>query len=161
MCSYCDPPPAAERKVLDAQVRWRKVEERAVAAEAERDALREELENAEEFIETVTGWSGTDPDEADDLLAEIRAALAASVSKEETRDAERRMTYRTRRVLGVIRLAPGLCNAEIARRAEVGDPGQMSRLLSRLERQGYIVNSAPADRRRGAPNAWHIEEGSE
>jgi hypothetical protein len=57
-------------------------EARAVAAEAERDALRETLEDAEEFIETVTGWSGTDPDEADELLAEIRAALAASVSKD-------------------------------------------------------------------------------
>jgi AcrR family transcriptional regulator len=64
-----------------------------------------------------------------------------------------RLTYRTARVLTAIAERPGSNNREVGDRAEVVDQGQISKLLSRLEAQGMIVNSAPGGRN-GAPNAW-------
>jgi AcrR family transcriptional regulator/predicted transcriptional regulator len=60
---------------------------------------------------------------------------------------------RTMRVLSVIGAEPGLNNTEVARRAEIKDPGQMSRLLSRLCQLGLIVNmrAQPASAR-----AWQL-----
>ncbi len=66
-----------------------------------------------------------------------------------------RVTYRTARVLKAIAERPGSSNREIANRAEVVDQGQISKLLSRLESQGLIVNVGGGDVR-GAPNAWEL-----
>jgi AcrR family transcriptional regulator len=66
-----------------------------------------------------------------------------------------RVTYRTARVLRAIAERPGSSNREVANRAEVVDQGQISKLLSRLETQGLIVNVGGGDVR-GAPNAWEL-----
>ena len=50
---------------------------------------------------------------------------------------------------------PGSSNREVANRAEVVDQGQISKLLSRLESQGLIVNVGGGGLR-GAPNAWEL-----
>ncbi len=66
-----------------------------------------------------------------------------------------RLTYRTARVLMAIAERPGSSNREVGNRGEVVDQGQISRLLSRLESQGLIVNRGGGGRR-GAPNAWEL-----
>ncbi len=66
-----------------------------------------------------------------------------------------RVTYRTARVLTAIAERPGSSNREVANRAEVVDQGQISKLLSRLEEQGLIVNGGGGGVR-GAPNAWEL-----
>jgi AcrR family transcriptional regulator len=66
-----------------------------------------------------------------------------------------RLTYRTARVLMAIGERPGSSNREVGNRAEVVDQGQISKLLTRLESQGLIVNDSGGGRR-GAPNAWEL-----
>lgn len=68
-----------------------------------------------------------------------------------------RLTYRTGRVLSAIRRYPGASNREVAERAGIVDPGQVSKLLARLQSAGVIENLA-AGAARGAPNSWHLTE---
>jgi AcrR family transcriptional regulator/DNA-binding MarR family transcriptional regulator len=65
-----------------------------------------------------------------------------------------RLTYRTVRVLMFIAENRGASNSEIAAGAEIEDPGQVSKLLSRLARVGLARNFG--DRRRGTANAWGL-----
>ncbi len=71
-----------------------------------------------------------------------------------------RLTYRTGRVLRAIAGYPGASNREIAERAGIVDQGQISKLLSRLESAGVIVNQSEGTSR-GAPNAWRLTEHGE
>lgn len=71
------------------------------------------------------------------------------------RDLEMRLTYRTVRVLLSIAAAPGASNREVGASAGIDDQGQISKLLSRLEKLGLIENSG-AGQVRGAPNAWGL-----
>ncbi len=71
----------------------------------------------------------------------------------ETRAASTRATYRTALVLRAIRGVPRSSNREIAAAAGLGDEGQTSRLLSRLQRQGLIENVG-LGQAYGEPNAW-------
>jgi AcrR family transcriptional regulator len=71
------------------------------------------------------------------------------------RKLEMRLTYRTGRTLEVIAVAPGASNGEIADRVEVADRGQMSKLLARLARLGFVENTGPGQVGGGA-NAWHL-----
>jgi AcrR family transcriptional regulator len=71
------------------------------------------------------------------------------------RDLEMRLTYRTVRVLLAIAAAPGSSNRSVGADAGIEDQGQISKLLSRLERLGLIENGG-AGQVRGAPNAWHL-----
>ena len=66
-----------------------------------------------------------------------------------------RLTYRTVRVLLAIATNPGSSNREVGATAGIDDQGQISKLLSRLERLGLIENSG-AGQVRGAPNAWTL-----
>lgn len=66
-----------------------------------------------------------------------------------------RMTYRTMRILEGIAEHPGASNRSAAEHAGISDPGQVSRLLSRLQRLGLIVNGCDG-RTRGEPNAWSL-----
>jgi AcrR family transcriptional regulator len=66
-----------------------------------------------------------------------------------------KLTYRTARVLMAIAEHPGSSNREVGNRGEVVDQGQISKLLTRLESQGLIVNTGAGDWR-GAPNAWEL-----
>ncbi len=66
-----------------------------------------------------------------------------------------RLTYRTARVLTAIGDYPGASNREVGERAGVVDQGQISKLLTRLQAQGLIAKTSPAQAR-GAPNAWQL-----
>jgi AcrR family transcriptional regulator len=66
-----------------------------------------------------------------------------------------RVTYRTARVLERIAEQPGISNREVADQAGVSDQGQMSKLLSRLEGFGLIVNSGEGHSK-GESNAWAL-----
>lgn len=63
-----------------------------------------------------------------------------------------RMTYRTHRVLLAISETPGARNCDVAAAADIVDQGQVSKLLSRLQRLGLIRNIGHSER--WAPNNW-------
>ncbi len=65
-----------------------------------------------------------------------------------------RLTYRTIRVLQTIAEQPSVSNRQVGRVAGVDDPGQISKLLARLQRVGLIENTSPPVK--GAPNAWAL-----
>jgi AcrR family transcriptional regulator len=66
-----------------------------------------------------------------------------------------RLTYRTIRVLQTIVEHPGASNRQVGRASGVEDPGQISKLLARLQRLGLIENTAlpPV---KGTSNAWAL-----
>jgi DNA-binding MarR family transcriptional regulator len=66
-----------------------------------------------------------------------------------------RVTYRTLQVLNVIANTPGASNREIADGAGVHDQGQISKLLTRLERLDLIHNTGQGQPQ-GEPNAWTL-----
>ncbi len=66
-----------------------------------------------------------------------------------------RLTYRTARVLEGVAARPGASNREVAERAGIHDPGQVSKLLARLERLGLLANTG-AGHAKGEPNAWRL-----
>lgn len=72
-----------------------------------------------------------------------------------------RRTDRTIAVLNAVRAHPGATNTDISYAAAYDmprgrlDTGQLSKLLSRLEARGLIVNNGP-HLRRGSPNEWEI-----
>jgi AcrR family transcriptional regulator len=66
-----------------------------------------------------------------------------------------RITFRTARVLSTIGSEPDASNKEIGRAAGVGDQGQMSKLLSRLQKAGLIENHGEGQLR-GEANAWQL-----
>ncbi len=84
-----------------------------------------------------------------------RRARTRSASGDPLRDLQMRLTYRTVRVLLAIVSSPGASNREVGAAAGIEDQGQISKLLSRLERLGLIEN-AGAGQVRGAPNAWTL-----
>ncbi len=66
-----------------------------------------------------------------------------------------RLTYRTARVLEGVGQCPGASNREVAERGGIHDPGQVSKLLARLERLGLLTNTGEGHAK-GEPNAWHL-----
>jgi AcrR family transcriptional regulator/DNA-binding MarR family transcriptional regulator len=66
-----------------------------------------------------------------------------------------RLTYRTARVLEGIAEHPGSSNRQAGERAGISDPGQVSKLLARLERLGLLANTG-SGRVKGEPNAWSL-----
>ena len=66
-----------------------------------------------------------------------------------------RLTYRTARVLESVAECPGGSNREVAERAGIHDPGQVSKLMARLERLGVLVNTGEGHAK-GEPNAWSL-----
>jgi AcrR family transcriptional regulator len=66
-----------------------------------------------------------------------------------------RLTYRTIRALDVICEQSGASNRMVADRSGIKDQGQVSKLLSRLERLELIENRG-FGQDHGAANAWHI-----
>jgi AcrR family transcriptional regulator/DNA-binding MarR family transcriptional regulator len=71
-----------------------------------------------------------------------------------------RLTYRTLRVLQAIAAHPGARNRDIAAAADVSDPGQISRLLSRLQGLGLVQNTGSGAGRGGA-NSWRLTSAGE
>ncbi|MGA7703502.1 MAG: TetR family transcriptional regulator [Solirubrobacteraceae bacterium] len=72
-----------------------------------------------------------------------------------------RLTYRTVRVLRAIGELPAGSNREVAERAGIVDQGQISKILTRLEYQGLVVNRGGSGAARGTPNAWWLTERGE
>ncbi len=67
-----------------------------------------------------------------------------------------RLTYRTALVLEGIDKHPGSSNRQAGDYAGVSDPGQISKLLARLERLGLLANTGSGARVKGEPNAWML-----
>lgn len=91
--------------------------------------------------------------------APARRRRARTSGGDPLRGLEMRLTYRTVRVLlaiaelGAHGSPPS--NREIGAVAGIGDQGQISKLLNRLERLGLVENSGPGQVR-GASNAWTL-----
>jgi AcrR family transcriptional regulator len=68
-----------------------------------------------------------------------------------------RLTYRTARVLGAVAAHPGASNRTIGEAADIYDQGQISKLLSRLERLGLLANTG-VGHAKGEANAWGLTE---
>ncbi len=87
-----------------------------------------------------------------------RAAAPRSAS-DPLADVNLRLTHRTARVLEGIAELSGRgsdpSNREVATFAGVSDPGQISKLLRRLERLGLLRNTG-AGHAKGEPNAWAL-----
>jgi AcrR family transcriptional regulator len=66
-----------------------------------------------------------------------------------------RLTYRTTRVLETIGEYPGATNRAIGQHAGITDPGQISKLLARLQRNALIANSASAEHK-WSTNVWAL-----
>jgi AcrR family transcriptional regulator/DNA-binding MarR family transcriptional regulator len=66
-----------------------------------------------------------------------------------------RLTYRTIRVLQSIAEHPGASNRQTALHAGISDPGQVSKLLARLQANGLLDNSG-AGHLNGEPNEWRL-----
>jgi AcrR family transcriptional regulator/DNA-binding MarR family transcriptional regulator len=71
------------------------------------------------------------------------------------KEAGMRLTYRTVRVLVAIGDHPGASNRLIADTAEIKDQGQISKLLTRLQRAEMIANTGLGPGQ-GAPNIWSL-----
>jgi AcrR family transcriptional regulator len=69
-----------------------------------------------------------------------------------------RLTYRTVRVLLAVAEEPGSSNRHLGDAAGIGDQGQASKLLQRLQRLGLIENNGIGAATRGEPNAWMLTE---
>jgi hypothetical protein len=90
-----------------------------------------------------------------------RPAAGKPRVRERFHDMHIRLTYRTIQTLGIIAEQPGASNRMVATGGGVKDEGQISKLLSRLERMAFIGNRG-AGQDYGAANAWHItRRGSE
>jgi AcrR family transcriptional regulator len=80
---------------------------------------------------------------------------AAAVELDPLGDVPMRLTYRTARVLGAIASRPGASNRAVSEHAGIADQGQVSKLLSRLERLELIHNTS-GGHAKGEPNAWEL-----
>jgi AcrR family transcriptional regulator len=70
-------------------------------------------------------------------------------------DLPMRLTYRTLCVLEGVAARPGASNREVADLAGITDQGQISKLLTRLEKLGLLRNMAEQGHQpTGEPNAW-------
>ncbi len=85
---------------------------------------------------------------------------AAAVGRDPLAGLPMRLTYRTLRVLAAIGEEPGASNRRVAQLADIGDPGQVSRLLARLQRLGLIHNTGPGHAR-GEANVWTLTANGE
>jgi AcrR family transcriptional regulator len=89
------------------------------------------------------------------------APAAPRSARDPLADVNLRLTHRTARVLeGVAELGghgSDPSNREVATFAGITDPGQISKLLRRLERLGLLVNTG-AGHAKGEPNAWALSD---
>jgi AcrR family transcriptional regulator len=95
------------------------------------------------------------PQGKDDVRGNAQGVLAGS---DVLRDIPMRLTYRTARVLDGVASAPGASNRMVADHAGITDQGQVSKLLSRLERLGLLANTGAGHHAKGEPNAWSLTD---
>jgi AcrR family transcriptional regulator len=79
----------------------------------------------------------------------------APASSDPFKDLPIRITFRTARVLSTIATHPGASNRQIGEWAGVTDQGQISKLLTRLQRCELIENHGQGHSK-GEPNAWQL-----
>ncbi len=84
-----------------------------------------------------------------------RRAIPARPNSDPLRELDMRLTYRTVRVLLAVSERPAASGRQIADASGITDPGQMSKLLWRLEHVGLIANEA-SGLGRGEANAWSL-----
>ena len=89
------------------------------------------------------------------LGASPAPAAAGDAVRDPLEGVSMRLTYRTARVLEGVAEHPGASNRMVADRAGIHDPGQVSKLLRRLESLGLLVNSGEGHAK-GEPNAWGL-----
>ncbi len=82
-------------------------------------------------------------------------AVSGSAVGDPLQGVSMRLTYRTARVLQGVAECPGGSNREVAERAGIHDPGQVSKLLRRLESLGLLANTGEGHAK-GEPNAWSL-----
>ncbi len=82
---------------------------------------------------------------------------SAAAGPDPLRELGMRLTYRTVRVLLAVAAQPGGSNRQVADESGIGDQGQISKLLARLNGLGLIENSG-AGSVRGAPNSWVLTD---
>ncbi len=95
------------------------------------------------------------PAPAESVRTLVEPVASERVVDDPLRDVSMRLTYRTARVLESVCELPGASNRAIAERAGIQDPGQVSKLLSRLRRLGLLANSREGHAK-GEPNAWTL-----
>jgi len=81
--------------------------------------------------------------------------VGAHAERDPLDEVNMRLTYRTARVLEGVHERPGASNRQVAESAGITDPGQVSKLLRRLERLGLTVNTG-GGHQSGEPNAWKL-----
>jgi AcrR family transcriptional regulator len=89
-----------------------------------------------------------------------RRAQGPRLGGDPLRDVGMRLTYRTVKVLLSIAETPGASNREIGQAAGIADQGQISKLLSRLQRLGLAQNTGLGPGT-GAPNVWTLTDRGE
>ncbi len=97
--------------------------------------------------------------ELQQLVAKARPPVSLA-SANPLKHLDMRLTYRTVRALVAVAAKPGSSNRMVGNEAGIGDQGQVSKLLARLEKLGLIENmriGAP----RGATNTWRLTERGE
>jgi AcrR family transcriptional regulator len=82
---------------------------------------------------------------------------ATATAPDPLRELGMRLTYRTVRVLLAVAAQPGGSNRQVADEAGIGDQGQISKLLARLQGLGLIENTGTGSVR-GAPNSWVLTD---
>ncbi len=89
--------------------------------------------------------------------AQLPSGLPGELAPDEDplQNVQMRLTYRTARVLEGVHQHPGASNRQVADRAGITDPGQVSKLLRRLERLGLLENRG-IGRAQGEPNEWKL-----
>ena len=104
------------------------------------------------------------PAPASSAVAPSARAVAPRARRDPLADVNLRLTHRTARVLEGIAELSGCgadpSNREVATFAGVTDPGQISKLLRRLERLGLLRNTG-AGHAKGEPNAWALTDKGE
>ena len=87
--------------------------------------------------------------------APATSAVAGRPASDPLEGISMRLTYRTARVLEGVAKRPGGSNRQVATRAGIQDPGQVSKLLARLQRLGLLANAGEGHAK-GEPNAWSL-----
>jgi AcrR family transcriptional regulator len=95
------------------------------------------------------------PAPAPDHAPKVGWEVSVHAERDPLDEVNMRLTYRTARVLACIAELPGASNRAVAESAGVTDPGQISKLLRRLERLGLVVNTG-GGHQSGEPNAWEL-----
>ena len=92
-----------------------------------------------------------------DTRTDAQPLTARRLPADPFKDLSIRLTYRTACVLSSIAHAPGASNKQVADSAGITDPGQISRLLTRLQRNGLIQDTGIGPTK-GMARAWSLTQ---